>query len=157
MKEAMIVSDSTTIIILSNLDRFDLLSKLFTEIIIPQAVYQELNTKISTELPSFITIKKIKPSKVFDDIISLLDTGESEAISLAIELGTGLIIDEKKGRKIAINKGVRIIGLLGIIYLNIQRGFISKNQAKIFLDLAIENGFRISPILIKNMFDKLKE
>jgi predicted nucleic acid-binding protein len=42
---------------------------------------------------------------------------QSEAIALALELNRALIIDEKKGRKIALHQGIKIIGLLGIVYL----------------------------------------
>ena len=41
----MIVSDSTTLIILADLNRFELLTNLFDEIIIPKIVYQETNAK----------------------------------------------------------------------------------------------------------------
>lgn len=82
---------------------------------------------------------------------SLLDLGESEAIVLALELESKLIIDEKKGRKIAMRQGLEIIGLLGIIYLNIKKGFISKEEAKAFLEDALVHGYRISKNLIEKM------
>jgi predicted nucleic acid-binding protein len=153
----MIVSDTTTLIILSDLNRFDLLSNLFTHIYISPTVHQELNTKTKATLPSFISIKQCKDTETVDALAQLLDRGESEAIALAMELHSGLIIDEKKGRKIALSKGVKIIGLLGIITLNIQRKQISISQARAFLDTAIADGYRINTLLIETMFKHLEE
>jgi len=151
----MIVSDSTTIIILSNFDRFELLSNIFPKIIIPQAVYGELNAKVKADLPPFIKVKDVGSSKLLDELKLLLDVGESEAIALALELKSPLIIDERKGRKIAMNMGLTITGLLGIVYLNVKKSFISKKEAKEFLDSAIADGYRISRLLIDDMFKRV--
>ena len=151
----MIVSDSTTLIILSNFKRFELLSNLFSQIIIPQAVYEELNAKVKTTLPPFIKVQKVNPSQLLNELKLLLDLGESEAIALAIELNSKLIIDERRGRKVAMNMGITITGLLGIVYLNIKKSFISKTQAKEFLDSAIADGYRISHLLVEDMFRKI--
>ena len=153
----MIVSDSTTLIILSNFDRFELLSNIFPKIIIPQAVYQELNAKVKTTLPPFIEIQKVTPSKLLDELKLLLDLGESEAIALAVELDSKLIIDERRGRKVAMNMGITITGLLGIVYMNIKKSFISKSEAKEFLDGAIVDGYRISHFLIEDMFRRVEK
>jgi hypothetical protein len=85
----------------------------------------------------------------------LLDIGESEAICLAKIKQMPLIIDEKKGRKIALNLNLKIIGLLGIIYLNVKKEFITKQEAKQLFSQAISNGYRISQTLISSMFDRL--
>ena len=150
----MIVSDSTTLIILFDLKRLELLSNLFPEIIIPSAVYNEISVKNKIELPPFISTQKAKDSKVLESLKLLLDLGESEAIALALELNSKLIIDEKKGRKIAMRQGLEIIGLLGIVYLNIKKGFISKEEAQEFLDEALAHGYRISKHLIESMFQQ---
>jgi predicted nucleic acid-binding protein len=73
-----------------------------------------------------------------------------------LELESKLIIDEKKGRKIAMRQGLEIIGLLGIVYLNIKKGFISKEEAKAFLDDALSHGYRINQKLVNGMLEKLK-
>ncbi|MEA2027350.1 MAG: hypothetical protein U9N49_00020 [Campylobacterota bacterium] len=151
----MIVSDSTTLIILLDLDRVALLSNLFTSITIPQAVFDELNHKGDVELPNFITVVQVAPSETLEMLKKLLDRGESEAIALALQRNEKLIVDEKKGRKIAMNQGIEIIGLLGIIYLNIKKGFITQNEAKEFLDDALSHGYRISNRLIEGMFARL--
>ena len=151
----MIVSDSTTLIILFDLNRLELLSNLFPKIIIPSAVYAEISVKKAIELPSFITVQKANENETLKSLRQLLDLGESEAIALALELKSKFIIDEKKGRKIAMRQGLEIIGLLGIVYANIKKEFISKEEARSFLNRAIEHGYRINQQLIEGMFEKL--
>ena len=151
----MIISDSTTLIILFDLERMELLSNLFPKIIIPFAVYEEISVKKSIELPAFISVQEVRESEKLETLKKLLDLGESEAIVLALELKSKLIIDEKKGRKIAMNQGLEIIGLLGIVYLNIKKGFISKEEAESFLGDALVHGYRIREKLIAEMLLKV--
>lgn len=151
----MIVSDSTTLIILFDLERLELLSNLFPQIIIPSAVYDEVSAKRFIEFPEFISVQKPKACDTLENLKQLLDLGESEAIALALELKSQLIIDEKKGRKIAMGQGLNIIGLLGIVYLNIQKKFLNQEEAKAFLESAINHGYRINQNLIDMMFSKL--
>ncbi len=153
----MIVSDSTTLIILLDLDKMHLLSNLFPKIIIPEAVYQEISFKKLLKETSFIEVRQAKKSELLETLTMMLDQGESEAIALAVELKLKLIIDEKKGRKIAINQGIEIIGLLGIIYLNTVKGFLTITQAKAFLNHAIDHGYRINQTLVDNMLAQLKK
>ena len=151
----MVISDATTLIILFDLKRIDLLSNLFSKILIPQTVYRELNAKKEILLPDFIDVVTVNESDTLKLLKNLLDEGESEAIALALEKKSRLIIDEKKGRKIAMRQGLEIIGLLGIVYLNIKNEHISQKDAKEFLDDALAHGYRINVKLIETMFSKL--
>ncbi len=151
----MIVSDSTTLIILFDLKKTDLLSNIFKKVYMPSTVYKEISVKKEIDLPLFMEVVEVEQSSDLILLKKLLDDGESEAIMLAKIMGLGLIIDERKGRKIAVNYGVKIMGLLGLIYLNIKKGYISKDAAKIFLDEAIVHGYRINKKLIVEMFKSL--
>lgn len=153
----MVISDSTTLIILFDLDRMELLSNLFSQILIPEVVYKEISVKHDIVLPEFIEVVSVKENETLKLLKQLLDEGESEAIALALEQKSKLIIDEKKGRKIALAQGLEIIGLLGIVYLNIKREFLSKKEAKIFLDKALQHGYRINSKLILTMFVNIEE
>ena len=153
----MVISDSTTLIILFDLDRMELLSNLFSQILIPEVVYKEISVKHDIVLSEFIEVVSVKENETLKLLKQLLDEGESEAIALALEQKSKLIIDEKKGRKIALAQGLEIIGLLGIVYLNIKREFLSKKEAKIFLDKALQHGYRINSKLISTMFVNIEE
>jgi len=151
----IVVSDSTTLIILANAQRFDLLSNLFSEVYVPPAVWDEVHAKADVILPDWIQSQCIEPNQTLDTLLMLLDRGESEAILLAKALNSPLIIDEKKGRKIAMQMGLAIMGLLGIIYLNIKRSHITKDDAVLFLNQVRAKGYRISQSLIDAMFLQL--
>ena len=151
----MIVSDSTTLIILLDLEKIEYLSNLFHEVTIPQTVYEEVTFKNQTILPPLINVIKVEKDELLDDLLLILDQGESEAIVLAKQKQCPLIIDEKKGRKIAGNLQIEIIGLLGIIYLNIKKQYIDKKTAEQFLQNAIQHGYRINSKLISDMFSKI--
>lgn len=151
----VVVSDSTTLIVLEKRARFDLLQNLFEQILIPQSVFDEINHKGALVLPDFIKIQSVTQDGELENLKRLLDDGEGEAIKLAKDKSLPLIIDEKKGRKIASNMGLKIIGLLGIIYLNIKRGYISKAEAKTLFEEIAKDGFRISDKLVNDMFGSL--
>ncbi len=151
----MIISDSTSLIILFDLERLELLSNIFKMIYIPKAVYEEISFKEDIMLPKFIKIIEVKNSELLNSLKNLLDVGESEAIALAKMKNLPLIIDEKKGRKIAQNLDLKIIGLLGIVYLNVKSDLLSKDEAEKFLTTAVDNGYRISKKLIDDMMESL--
>jgi len=133
------------------------LGNLCSRIWIPRAVYEEILFKEEKRLPSFLEIREVEDDATLQTLSLLLDRGESEAIALAMQLGRPLIIDEEKGRKIARHHGVEIIGLLGIVYLNVKKGFLDASAAEDFLQEAKARGFRISERLIAQMMQKVKE
>lgn len=151
----VVVSDSTTLIVLSDMNRFDLLGSIFAKVYIPQTVLAEISSKNNINLPDFIEIELPQDDDNLKAMKLLLDDGESEAIALALQKSIPLIIDEKKGRKIAKNMGLKILGLVGIVYLNITRGVLDTAEARLFLESARNNGFRISEKLINEMFESL--
>ena len=119
-----VVSDSTTLISLLNIDRFELLFKFSKTIIISQAVYAEVSFQNHAKqiLDGFIknkqvVVKSIKDKKQLPQLLIRLDLGESESILLAKTENLPLIIDEKKGRSVAAEFGLKTIGLIGILLI----------------------------------------
>jgi predicted nucleic acid-binding protein len=66
-----------------------------------------------------------------------------------------LIMDEKKGRRIALNLGLKLTGLLGIIIRAKEKGIIK--EAKVLLDALESKGFHLSPALRKMVLEKSGE
>jgi len=151
----MIVSDSTALIILFDLDRIELLENLFEIVYISPIVLEEISVKYPVVLPSFMRVEKLKDDELFNSLKMLLDLGESEAIALAKEKNLSIIIDEKRGRKIAKGVGLKVIGLLGVVYLNVKKGFLSKDEAISFLDDAVNHGYRISQKMVEDVLGEL--
>ena len=151
----MIVSDSTALIILFDLERIELLENLFDTVYITPIILEEISVKYPVVLPSFMKVEILQDDEIFKSLNMLLDLGESEAIALAKEKKLAIIIDEKKGRKIAKGMGIKVIGLLGVVYLNVKKGFLTKDEGRIFLEDAINHGYRISKKMVKDTLDEL--
>ncbi|RTZ65861.1 MAG: DUF3368 domain-containing protein [Aquificaceae bacterium] len=155
----LIVSDTTSLIVLEKQNKLSLLCKLFDEVIIPQAVYDELLIGLDSDKTikafSCLKIKTIASSERLHDLLIILDQGEAEAIELAIRENLPLIIDEKKGRKIARNFGLVVTGLAGILILATHKKVLRATQSKVILETSIKNGYRLSETLYKQVIDKL--
>lgn len=102
-------------------------------------------------------MKEISQREYFVKLLKTLDPGEAEAIVLAIELkADALLIDEKKGRKIAQEHGIIITGLLGIL-VDAKEEKLLRNVKPVLDKLVFEIGFRISPGLYQDILKKIKE
>lgn len=162
----IVVSDTTPIISLIKINRLDLLEKLFQEVLIPDAVYRELTTNQSFSAEAE-EVKKAKFLKVLPvqnkqsiqilQAVSGLDDGESEAIVLADEKQSDvLIIDERRGRKVAQQLGITITGTVGILVQANDEGMLSKADAKTCLNFLKQSNIRLSENLIQDALDMMK-
>jgi predicted nucleic acid-binding protein len=85
-----------------------------------------------------------------------LGPGEAEAIQLATEVPTKLlVIDERPGREIAVARGLTVIGAFGILREAYRRGFIS-NPLEIAAQLR-SRGFRASRALVTRFEEQIRE
>ncbi len=139
-----IVSDSTTIIVLLNIDRMDILSNIFNKVYIPVKVYEEIviDEKIILK-ESFFIKKEIKDRGLQKLLLKRLDAGESEAIVLSREMNLSLIIDEKKGRRVAREMGINLFGLIGLLLINYKNGQLSSQETVTVFFEAKKAGFRV--------------
>lgn len=142
----LIISDSTTIITLLNIDRLDVLTNIFSCVYIPKRVYEEI---VIDE--NFFVTKEIEDKKLYKLLSKTLDAGECEAIVLAKEMRLSLIIDEKKGRKIASNLGINIFGFIGLLVLNYKNGLLTQEDIIDVFYRAKEQGFRVG-LRLENEF-----
>lgn len=118
----VVVADASPLIVLQNIGELSLLQKLFDEILITPEVKSEINL----DLPKWIKVKEVK-DKTKQKLLNLtLDKGESSAIALCLEnTDSLLIIDEKKGRRIAQELDLKILGTLGVILKAKEKGLIN--------------------------------
>lgn len=146
----IIVSDTTAISNLVQIGEIDLLPKIYGEVTIPSGVYDELLVLADLDIPidkvlasNWLSIRTVEATDLYRDLLTELDMGEAESIALAIELQADyLLIDEKKGRKIALEKNLQIIGTLGIIIEAKKLGHVDNIQQK--MDDLRNIGFWIS-------------
>ena len=121
----IVVSDTTPLISLLKINQLDLLEKLFGEVLIPEAVFNELTVDERFQLETQLIRQKefiaVKPVNNLESVSILkratgLDQGESEAIVLTDELKADLLLmDEAKGRNVSAQMGLRIMGTIGIL------------------------------------------
>jgi predicted nucleic acid-binding protein len=161
----IVVADAGPLIGLARVDRLELLEKLYRQITIAPRVLEEL--KLSSEKPGAKIISaatdagwlKVSQLKKKDDhsILNLLvDAGEAESIQMALEQNAKiLIIDDRKGRKIAKSRYIRIIGTGGILIAAKRKGVLDK-VAPIMDDLA-DVGYCLSPDLCKRILELADE
>jgi len=83
----------------------------------------------------------------------LLDSGESASIILALEKKMPLLIDEKKGRNVAQDMGIDIIGLIGVIRFLYKKEKISKKRTKEIMQKLSTSSFRVSKKLVDMVFE----
>ena len=121
----IVVSDTSAITSLLQIGRCELLAQIYGEVFIPEAVLDELRVTHQS-LPPFIRVQKISNRSHYQRLIALLDKGEAEAIVLAKEINSDeLLIDEADGRRAAIEEGLHIVGLMGVLLEAKQRGLIT--------------------------------
>ena len=94
----IVVSYTSPVLNLARIGRLDLLPTLYAKVVIPSAVYVEL-LSYRSELPGL---------------------GFESAQWLVV-----LLIDEKRGRRIAVSCGLRVTGLLGVVARAKQTGVIA--------------------------------
>lgn len=156
-----IVSDATALIVLAKLSRTELLKSLFTSVIIPYHVKEEILQKNDYDCSvwddSFFIVTHVTDMSLLGSLELFLDKGESEAITLAKELSLPLLIDEKKGRKIAQTMHIDVIGLVGIIVALHRRNIVGSKEAITIIDEAQQIGFRLSEKLYNDFIERVKE
>lgn len=150
-----IVSNTTPIISLLKIGKLIILKKLYTKIIVPQEVYNEIENGKEKEyyadlsLLDWIEVIPIKDKKSIFYFLDL-DKGEAETIILAIEIKADLvIIDEKLGRFHAKHADLKITGTLGILLKAKKQGIIKKIKP-LLLELK-EKGIWLND----NLFEKV--
>lgn len=150
--DKIIVSDTSCLIALANIDKLEILKDLYKEIIITE----EVNNEYGSSLPEWIIIVEVKNRQKQSELETRLDKGEASSIALALEIqNSTLIIDEIKGRKIAQSLGIDIIGTIGVILLAGRKGII--NDVIGTLLTLVNKGFRLSDKLIEKIIENFSK
>jgi predicted nucleic acid-binding protein len=160
----IIVSNTSPLSSLAKIDRSILLQQIYSQIIIPQAVYNELldiraGEKVTSAIQnaSWITSRQAIDSRLVSHLEENLDRGEAEVIALAVELNADrLIIDERLGRREAKALGLSITGVLGVLLIAKKRGAIANVKEEIDR-LISESAFRVSDRLYRSILQEVGE
>ena len=132
----ILIADSSALVALSVCDSLDLLDALFGEVKVPQAVFDEVSVN---HKPESAVLERYLQGKVesvdtekYVYLDAYADAGETEAMLLYKQMSADwLLIDDKRGRKIAAVNYINTIGSLGVLLSAKKRGLISAVKPKI--------------------------
>ena len=151
----IVVADTSPINYLVLIDAIGVLPELYQTVVIPKAVFEELQTH---ETPEKVRIWVNNPHEWFkieqatpllDSDLSDLDKGEREAIFLSEYLkADALVIDDRAGREEAKKRGIFVIGTLGVLNSATEKGLIDLPEA---LQKIRRTSFRASDRLISQL------
>ena len=147
----LVVADTGPLNYLVLIAAIDVLPKLFEQILVPAAVYDELAhadapapvRAFIAQMPDWLEVRP-NPDRSDDDADDLtLDEGERAAIALATSIGADLILmDDRAGVAVAYRHGLAVTGTLGVLDLAARRGLL--DLATAFAKLRATN-FRYPP------------
>ena len=153
-----VIVNSTPLIILSNINHLDLLKKLYSEIYIPEAVFNEVTEKADSACQQiekntdWIHVCKITDESQKRMYQAKLHTGEVEVMILAQEKPEAdlVILDDNAAKKTAKFLGLKVTGSLGVILKAKKTGIIK--EVTPLINQLISNGFYIT----KEIYDLVK-
>lgn len=154
----VVVTDTGPLIALAKSGYLGLLELLFSEIVLPQTVYEELhlgqslpgNAELNSAFSKMDSTYRVQPAQEIEALLSeLLDPGEAEAIAIATENHYLLLIDERKGRRVARKQGVRIIGTGRILIAAKKYGHLENVREP--LARLRDYGYRLSDALCEEI------
>jgi predicted nucleic acid-binding protein len=146
----IVVSDTSPLNYLVLIDLQHILPELFQRILIPVAVRDELQSAGAPEAiarfmaaaPAWLETRQVSE---IDPKLQHPDRGEREVIALASSLAGSVLIDERKGRLVARDRGLAVSGTLGVLDLAARQGLVNMSEA---LQRLEGTTFRASPRLI---------
>jgi predicted nucleic acid-binding protein len=127
----LVVADTSPVFYLLSIGHIDVLPRLFGKVFVPDAVHKELChpaapalvREWAARLPDWVEAVSVE---ALDDAAFLpLGAGKRAAITLALSMHADLIlIDERKGTNVALDKGFVVAGTLGVLALAARRGLV---------------------------------
>lgn len=142
---APVVSNTTPLINLAGVGLLELLPGLYGSVTVAEIVLAEYETKASLTDPDLRAMAWLNAlaAPVPDDLVALLDAGEAATIALAQQLKPRLVLlDERRGRRIARERGLPIIGT-GAVLVEAKRQGLLPAVAPV-LDAMVAQGRYIS-------------
>jgi predicted nucleic acid-binding protein len=160
---SLIVADTGPLIALAKINQLDLLRHFYKKVSIPETVFAEATldlswhdaSRIHTFVEQYVEITPDKQSGIVKDLFMRLDAGEAQALALANALNCPVLIDERRGRTVAKQMNISIVGTVGLLVKAKQEGLIV--ELKKYLSEMTEHGYRLSPALIRQALEVVGE
>lgn len=156
----VVVADTGPILYLHLIGEIELLPTLFAEIHLPAAVLSELCHPQTPQAVQSWAIAKpdwlsiASTAAITDPGTVGLDQGERAAIALAESLSADLVLmDDRKGVRACLRKGIDVTGTLGILDLAARRGLIDLGLS---FDRLKATNFRHRPEMLEGMLARYR-
>lgn len=158
----MAINTGPLIALVAAVGDLTVLRSLYTEVLVPYEVCQEILVGGSTgfavaEFEAAIWLQKQQaPLNISPLLLNSLDRGEAAVIQLAIDENISTVcIDEAAGRRIARLSGLTLTGSIGILLRAKQSGYpFSMQQA---ISQMLNRGIRLSPTVINFALEQAGE
>ena len=162
----IVLSDASPLIGLALVEGLDWLPALFGTVWVPPTVRQEVlpgaDAPGEAAIASALRRKQLKPwnKAIATPAVPLpdLDAGETECLHIALGAGAGqalVLMDERAGRAVAAERGIRIAGTAAVIGMARRRGLI--DAAKPRFERLHRSDFRISAAVIRQVLSAVGE
>ncbi len=153
--KGLLVCNTGPLIALAIVDRIRILPDLFTSVIVPRAVHEEIlaGGQQGFGLTSYQKagwLNRFVLEKPLDPLLeALLDRGEAEVLQTAVSLNADwVLIDERKARKVARTVyDLSVVGTVGILIEAKRRGLIPE-IGNLLIEMK-EYGYRIHESIIE--------
>lgn len=158
-----VIVNTTPLIALCHVGQLDVLKKIYGEVLIPPAVYQELSEKkeslckkqVDNSL-NWIHVEKIENQMAKSMFKAQLHDGEVEVKILAKEKNADLvIIDDANAKKHAKYLKLPVTGTLGVLIKAKRQGYI--RELKPIIQEMIDKNIYISENLTKLCLEQVNE
>lgn len=117
------ISNTSCLIILDNIDRLDILQKLYQTIHLSEEVAQEFDKPLA----NWMMVDAVQDKNYLRLLNASVDLGEASTIALAVQRhgDSVMILDDLKARKLAKQLDLKYTGLLGILLKAKQQNVIA--------------------------------
>lgn len=104
--------DTSCLILFRKIGQLELLYKVYGRL----TITPEVSKEFQRSLPDWIHVKSLSNTEEFETYRKVVDYGEASLILLAMEMDSPLlIIDDKRGRKMAQALNIELTGTLGTL------------------------------------------
>lgn len=149
----IVVTDAGPLIYLAGGGQLGLLRLLYARVVVPRIVYDEVTVAGhglvgASEVTSADWLEVVH-READPALLGQLDAGEAAAIPLAEELGAVLLVDDAAARTVAIDRGVDVVGSLGVLLAAKRGGHLGAIGP--VLDRMVTLGMFVAPPLRKHV------
>ena len=157
----IVISDNSALSALAEVGQLELLPRLFGVVVLPEAVRRECtHPRAPRPLRDWISrppdwLEIVPDPAPFLTETQGLGSGEAAAISVAWinRQSSKLILDERRGRRVAAALGLPKTGVLGIIGEAAERGWLEFDET---IERITQTGFHLNETVVEAVRRKLR-